>query len=479
MLTLKRIVWNRQQIFGLLFFITTILVVCAPAFSISLYTPKIMVVISSFYFLYCLYVEGKHEKQDLKIRVKSVFQSAKWLFVAILLYYAWDLITMIYAKDYAHALRKIPYMLQYTMLTLMGIYFCNSKKRFMWLLTAIGLSGTLVSIGSYLYYTFSRNPIYFQRLSTARDYNVYACLILICFTVLAEMIIHFPKWSYKKKMGLFLLATLINIPSFYFAGSRRIFIMLPYFFAFAVLFESIRLFMKKANGKKIVQSLSFFAVLTAVYFSCMALLPSFTKLGTEKEKHYKEYVTAQIEKGEEVKKKPNSWNEKTIENVLETIEDKTMYSKRSIIYKVAFNELKTYSPLELAFGRGASYDIYMYDVTTDQELLDAYNISEKNPRSSGWLWAHNFLLADILNGGIIKVILALFLVFQLICHMILAIKKESQYGVLLSVPFTLVFVNNFISGAYGMLNDLFFHMMFTILIVLLYTTKKATEGSNE
>jgi len=64
------------------------------------------------------------------------------------------------------------------------------------------------------------------------------------------------------------------------------------------------------------------------------------------------------------------------------------------------------------------------------------------------------------------------LIFQIARHVIIAIKQKKRAGLILVIPFALVISNNFISGAYGMLNDVFFQTMMLILCGMLYINKK-------
>lgn len=464
---------SRQKVFGITLCATIIIVLSDLAFSVRTYHDIVMFFILLIVFAYNVICDIKENKKEFIKKIKDRFYSAKWLYVVLILYYVYDIITIIYAKNYTHALLKLPRMLEYTVIFVAGVYYCTSVKHLKHFMISVALSGTIVSIGTYIYYFCSLNPIYFQRLSTARDYNVYACLILISFIFLSDIIISCTRISYLKRLLIFTFFALVNIPTFYFAGSRRIFIMMPYFFTFAVLYEAIRLiFLQKDKMKSLAHSLSYLSVCVVIYFSCIALLPSFTQFGEQKEKNYKNYVKQIIDSGQEFKKKPNSTNEKTIINIIESIDNKTMYNKRSIIYSVALKEVKTYSFTDLVFGRGAAYDIHLYDVTQNEELLDAYNISEKNPRRIGWLSAHNFMLADLLNGGIIKLLLGFVLAIEIIIHAIIATYRRKQSGILFGIAFSLILSNNFISGAYGMLNDVFFQTLMISLCSVLYLYRK-------
>jgi hypothetical protein len=255
-------------------------------------------------------------------------------------------------------------------------------------------------------------------------------------------------------------------------------IMIPYFFLFAILYEAIRLLVsKKAPRRVLFHNLSFLCVIAVIFFLTASTLPLFSRYGSQKEDAYKKWLFDQKDNDTEVSNEETRKEEKTINEILDTITDKSMFGKRTLIYSVAFNEIKQFRFTDWIFGRGAAYDLYMYDTTTDKALLEAYSIDENNPRTKGWMSAHNFALADLLNGGLIKLTLGLTLVGTIIATIIRTIAKRKRVGILLVIPFALVFVNNFISGAYGMLNDIFFNVMLIMLCGINFVNQK--EIANE
>lgn len=455
---------TREAVFGIALCITIALVLGDLAFSVRTYHDNIVAVLLIIWFIYFVICELKKDKLKVITRVKEVFYSSKWLLISMLLYFLYDLITIIYAKNYTHALKKLPYLFEYMSLFLIGIYYCSTKKRIIWVMSTIGATGIIVAIGSYIYHAAFMQPIYFQRLSTARDYNVYACLLFFCFVFVAHLIIHEFKFSFLKRILIYTVLTILVVPSFYFSGSRRMFIMLPYMLLFTLIYEGIRL------RDKLPKTLLFISITVAVYLGTASLLPVFTEYGLQKETVYKTWVKEQQDTGVVITKPPNSWNETTIESIIQTIDDKSMTNKRSLIYKTAISELLRYKPVELIFGRGGAYDIHLYDVTTDKDILEAYSILEYNERPIGWMSVHNFMLADILNGGLIKLALGIFLIVQVVIRIIKAIKVKPQIGPIFLILFSLVIINNFISGTYGMLNDIFFYM---IVMLIISTTKES------
>ncbi|WMJ22588.1 hypothetical protein RBG61_11400 [Paludicola sp. MB14-C6] len=464
---------NRHRLLGIALCLTIIGCVGVLSFSVSTFFDKLMFLIMLTIFVFCVILDLKEDKKAVLARMKGIFQSAKILYIVLALYFIWDVITILYTRDLLLSVKKFPYMIEYVGIFLASVYYCKITNKIVHIIISVALTGTLVSIGTYLYYFLSQKPIYFQRLSTARDYNVYASIIIFGIIFASVYLMNYCKLSFFKRILIYTAVCVVNMPTFYFAGSRRMAIMVPYFFLFAVLFEVIRLMVSKTATKRILfENLAFLSIIVVIFFITSSSLPIFSKFGAEKEAAYKAWLANEQSNGIDVPTKEETKDEKTISAVLETISDKSMYSKRSLIYSVAFNELKDYNVTEWIFGRGAAYDLYMYDTTTDEALLKAYSIDKDHPRPKGWLSVHNFTLADLLNGGLIKLILGLTLVGTIIAYMIRAIQYKKRIGIALVIPFALVFVNNFISGAYGMMNDVFFQIMLAVLCGIIYVNQK-------
>lgn len=464
---------TRNTVLGLILSVTIALVIGDLAFSVATYHDNIFFFLLPIWFLYCLKADLNQDRQQVYARFNHIFKSAKWLIIAFALYFVYDIITIFYTKNLNHALAKLPYMFEYLTICFIGIYYCSTKRRMLYVASAIGATGVIVAVGSYIYHMILIKPIYFQRLSTARDYNVYACLLFVCFVFLSHLVIHEFKFSFGKRILVYTLLTAVILPSFYFAGSRRMFIMLPWMFLFTLVYETVRL------RSKLPRSLVFISIAVVLYLGTSSLLPAFTEYGSQKEAAYQAWEKEQQDTGIVLPQPPSSSNETTIGSMIETIEDKSMVNKRLLIYKTALKELTGYTPLQLIFGRGSAYDIHMYDITDEKDILDAYRILEYDVRPTGWMSAHNFMLADILNGGIIELLLGLFMIVQIFIHIVKAIKIKPEIGSAMIVIFALIVSNNFISGRYGMLNDVFFYVLLMVLIpiISLKEIKKVGTGA--
>lgn len=474
---------KRQWIFIALYNLSVICATGVLSFSVSTWFDKIVFGAMLASFAVVLVSDLRQDGRSVRAGMRERFRSARFLYIAVGAYFLWDAVTLLYTRDLELALKKYPYCAEYLLLLLAGIYYCANRGRLRLLLVSFASVGTMVSIGSYLLYFFSRRPYYFQRLSTARDYNVYSTLIFMSLVVAVVLILNYTKLCFWKRTLLLAAVLAVNLPAYYLAGSRRMFIMIPWFFAFIAGYELLRLLFAKPRGwGRLGQQVVLLAVCAVFYLGAMSLSGPFSRLGASKEIAYQKWEAEQLnpDTGDGNGgggSSSGSTAEKTISTILDTIEDGSMSSKRKLIYSVALRELLDYSTTEWIFGRGAAYDLYLYDHTDDAALLEAYSINENNPRAKGWMSAHNFTLADALNGGLVKLVLGLVMVGTIIAHIVLALRRERQAGVLLAVPFALIFVNNFISGAYGMFNDVFFAVMMTVLFGMLYLQRSEAAKS--
>ena len=460
----RKLTW--EQIFSALYLLTIFSAIGVLSFSVSLHIEKVIFCLMFISFLVVLVQNCRNKPGEVWSRFRAGFQSARFLYVAFGLYLVWDVILLFYSKDLSLAFGKLPQYAGYLLLLPTGIYFCSNKKRVKALIFTVACVGSAVSVGALIIYFVSRRPIYFQRLSTATDYNVFSTILVISLIFGVVWLLYENRLAFWKRLGILVVLLAVNMPVLYLAGSRRMMIMLPYFLLFAVVYEAARSFFQKpVSVRRGTERLMMIVFCAVFYMAASSLAGPFSQLGAEKESAWKKYEAGLIQQGQTDLSDGalDSSEESTISKVIESIDSGEMSNKRKLIYTVALRELDTYSPTELLFGKGASYDMYLYDHTTNEALLSAYKYDSGDRPASGWMSAHNFVLADLLNGGLLKLALSLALIGGILAVIIGILRRDSRCGLLLMLPFALVVCNNFISGAYGFLNDIFFITVLTLL----------------
>ena len=139
-------------------------------------------------------------------------------------------------------------------------------------------------------------------------------------------------------------------------------------------------------------------------------------------------------------------------------------SKRKLLWELAIRQYRGYSAAEKLFGRGFGADALLYRISDDPRLLQAYP-----PQSRERLSAHNFLLTDLLNGGLVQMVLGvsvwLLLAIYLIREYLPALLRSGSLwlGLFLGFGFGMVLLNSLMSCRFGFLYDRTFWVLLCCL----------------
>ena len=144
-----------------------------------------------------------------------------------------------------------------------------------------------------------------------------------------------------------------------------------------------------------------------------------------------------------------------------------MFTKRFAIWKIALNELKTYRSAELLAGRGGGYQIVLYDDVGEE--LDPY-YPDRDARR-GTLSAHNMMLADLLDGGILKLSAEFVLLAALLMTLAPFLFRNPPMGLAYGMILGLSVVGSMVSNRYGLLYDRYF-----IIFAALCAARAAQSG---
>ena len=139
-------------------------------------------------------------------------------------------------------------------------------------------------------------------------------------------------------------------------------------------------------------------------------------------------------------------------------------SKRKLLWELAIRQYRGYSAAEKLFGRGFGADALLYRISDDPRLLQAYP-----PQSRERLSAHNFLLTDLLNGGLVQMVLGasvwLLLAVYLIREYLPTLLHSGSLwlGLFLGFGFGMVLLNSLMSCRFGFLYDRTFWVLLCCL----------------
>ncbi|MFV0497708.1 MAG: O-antigen ligase family protein [Candidatus Fimivivens sp.] len=320
------------------------------------------------------------------------------------------------------------------------------------ILLVVGLSSVVVSIYSLAYYFLPiRLPLFYTaRFSMRRDYNMYATQLIVGFIALVFGVIATKN---KKAMIALMAALPVIVAVSILSGSRRVLIMLPVVLPVAALSfaaAGIRLFGARQTGAVI---------------GCLAVITGLTIAETVLFR----YGLAQINTPGSPTRSvaPSSGVETQLSARYETIRSSSILEKRKIIWGIAIEEISKYSVPSLVFGWGGGKNISLYDEISAP--LDA--IYPDRQARLGALSAHNMMLADLLDGGVIKLIALLYLIFASGISCIMLALKRPFIGLPLGMILAVCMVNSMVSNRFGLLYDRYF-VLFAAMVAIEYQIAK-------
>lgn len=309
------------------------------------------------------------------------------------------------------------------------------------LLRVICLTGIAAAAVAWLDLFFPFYPqVYGRRLSLRLDYNLFAQVLLLGLAA-GEALWHANR---RRCNALWLILA----PSVLLTSSRRSAVYLMALWTVAaglLLMERLR-----QQGKKGKTALRWLAEQLALVL-CVLLLTllgqgalslQFEKLAPEQQQRVTS-STAALERYQPVE---------------------SGESKRKLLWELALRQYRGYSAAEKLFGRGFGADALLYRTSDDQRLLQAYPQQSRERLS-----AHNFLLTDLLNGGLVQMALGvgvwLLLAVYLIREYLPALLRRGSLwlGLFLGFGLGTVLLNSLISCRFGFLYDRTFWVLLCCL----------------
>lgn len=353
------------------------------------------------------------------------------------------------AGDQALGLSKYKVTVAMLFLSACLLYACRGKKRVDGVLLTLGSAAGFTAVFACLNYLYFKiYPIYYTLLLSLRvDYNMFATTLF--FGGVCGVFWWFRQGRRESWRCLALAVYLAVVgAAILLSGSRRIFLLLlPGLAALGFLWLAYAgPFKKKAR-------LSLAGLLAAVI-----LLSAGIQAGMESYMNGTYQVYGSYGPGGVIGLEDTGAT--TAIQRYETIGEPSLFEKRRILWGIALRDAHEYSPAELLTGKGGGYDISLYDRVNSRELARSYT----REIEKGTLSAHNFVLADLLNGGIPKAVMGLLLWGWIGILAFRLIRKAPGPGVVCGGLCGLVLLNNLISNRYGFLYDKFFYLAVLLLI---------------
>ncbi len=370
-------------------------------------------------------------------------------FYSLLLYLLWDIVGVFYSPAPRAALAKYPAVLAVLLLAVAMLLCIDSHRRIdQALLTVFAAAALAAVLAVFSYFLPVLYPLqYTLRLTLRRDYNVFATTLLIGCCCGVYLLIQAPlqRWVRCLAIGA---ASVLFTTVLLLSGSRRTVLLLcPALGATAVVWLLRELSTRKSAlwaGGGVAATVVAAGLATAMTVNA-----------------FSGYMQQLYEVHGEQGAVAGGGGGTSLEERYDTISDSSMLAKRLIIWDIALDELKSYPPARLLVGKGSGYNMHLYDITPDRRLQEAYG---PNHEIAGALSAHNFILADLLDGGLIRLALGLLMLAPLLRYGWAILLQQPVNAALYLLVWAVVLANNLISNRYGLVYDKFFWIFAVLLL---------------
>lgn len=341
-----------------------------------------------------------------------------------------------------------------SLLTAVGLALCLAEKtlqpkRALSVIWFAGLAVGAVAAADVFLPFLQLNP-HTYRITMRADYNMYAT-VLFCSGIGG-----FGVWLKSRRQWadqlLFLLSAAFLWTMAYLSGSRRILLaLLPTAVIFVVAV------IKDCAEKPKLLALAAGAVV------------GFSLLSVGAVKSWESFSAAQ--EAPPSAETSLSQRYQTVEQIEDAAEENGALKTRIVLWRTAVSEIKTMclsQPTAFLLGKGGGYDIALYDrllaQNTDAEFSKVFAEGEKY---MGKLSSHNFLLTDMLCGGVVKTVWGVVLWGAIFAAAIKALRDNWRSALPIILIAATVFANNMISNRFGFLYDKYFYISIILLVAVL------------
>lgn len=383
----------------------------------------------------------------------SIGKALKPIRLAIIptfLYLAFDVISLFYTKDIPFALTKYV-----TILSMLAILLCTAyylvgvhgdvpvRKKVQRILLTIGVTAIATAVYAYVYHTIFHQTFYARRLSMIEDYNQFSIVVIFSYFIL----LLFLRREYRpKKIYYFwlVLCSALSISAVTLSGSRRSYLMMLACLFIPVIYECISYFQEK-NKRGFVRFLASIVLIVGIYSGITFM---YNKTTTER-------YEALTEENEDI---INIIGAKPVEEILT---DEQALGKREVIWGLAIDAYKNLPTLNKIIGGGGSYASDLYDTPHTKPIIEKMYWKELPDQ---YMNPHNFILVDLLTGGIVKTVLTLATILGALICLLRNRKEQHAELVYIFIAAAIALGNIFVSSKYGLFNDKF---VWTVLILVM------------
>ena len=442
---------SRENLFGAVLWLTLGAVVFELAATFSYRILDLLLILLAILFLVSAI---DHLRPDRPGAMAELFGrlGGRWIAVALLAaYLLYDLISLLWSPAPAYGMSKYKVVVLMVFLSACILLYVDSVPKLRALLLSLGVaSGATAAFSIVNYLLAGPFPVrYTLRLTLRSDYNVFATTLLL--GVLCAVYLFATAKFTVMRCILFVLDLGVTLTVLYLSASRRVFLMLPPI----LLFWLCVLLFRQKSWRELVTAIGVILAAGLLFWGGVWAMQNQMRARYEK---YGSFGFGQGSAG------GTGSTEGSAMDRYETVTEGGLLQKRGLIWGIAWEDYQQFSLTEKLFGRGFGYDIVLYDEVENDELAQEYAHLDGQ---KGLLSAHSFLLADLLNGGIVKAVLGLALMLALAWDCIVLCRRSFPAGALMGNALAVVALGSLVSNRFGLLYDKFFWLFALFLLLAL------------
>lgn len=440
---------------------------------------EISFVLTGLVFLGCFFFSGR----EMIRQVIQTLAVSKWMVLVLCAYLLMGIVTLFYAQSVMYAVTKYIVVVQMLFFGVCAFVYASMKRKvggyiLREIYANIGISAIIIAVLGYFGFFTGTKTVYLDRISPIPDYNQYTTILLIGLVCGIFWLLNL---KIRKSFRYLVIGALccILVPAIYIAGSRRSYLLMLVIISLLagyLVISEIYEYVSKKEGRQFAVGLVCLLLCAVCVVLSMNLLSSAVK--NTADKRMQQIMGTDTEM---VGPTVGDRFEETFPNVIisgtdlsetyQTIASGTALAKRELIWGAALDKITTSDPLRLMVGYGASYSADLYDDVTNpkvQQVHSAYGYNENNKAREHWMNTHNLFLQDILEGGIVLLVIQLAVVALAAVYTIKLLLRDPLHGVTLGILYGILFVTLFLSSDRGMISNKFFWLLMTLQILAWY-----------
>lgn len=438
-----------MKIYGILFhiaFFITFLYMAYPQLvnTITLVNQGYLIL---YVLLIIIFVIGVAITNNKKLYLKNyiiTIQKAKWILIFAFCYIIWDLFNYTYAINPSYFNEKYVFIIKMIAISVFAYLYIfdkssveRYKKRILLVFLNLGIVAIILSLTSTVFYYIGKLTLRDYKIAPTADYNNYALTILIGAICLYAVIISAKK-NLIIKIALLSLVALICIPTIYLSASRRAIYTTVVIIAIAIGALLIYCLLHYVKVKK---NITIQNVIMTILVLVICVGGVRFQINAFYDFNYEEQIQG-LSVNERLEEDLQGLSENSADVNAEGKDESTAVSDtsggvRGPIWNYSISQIKDFNKVEFFIGGGGSYSNDIFKITDAEGIENVLNaFSNASFERISTLDPHNFILNDMLEGGIIKVIILFLLIWSILITLIKNIKSNPC----ISIPLLLISV---------------------------------------